>query len=148
MYFISAMARHVQRDVDPQIGLTLCLSHQQNLNRATHTKLPASVHPQRKIPISTDIDIQTIGLIASASFVGRDFRLAIILRVPRRTGVDDLDDDGPVDLIVGGRAVWADVVDAVAGAAFYGRWRAGRRDVVGGWILAAVCGAGRSGLVK
>ena len=147
------MARHVQRDVDPQIGLTLCQSHQQTLHKTTSVRthripLHPPVHPQRKISISTDIDIQTIGLIASASFIGRDFGLAIILRIPRRTGVNDLDDDGPVYLVVGGRAVWADVVDAVAGAAFYGRWRAGRRDVVGGWILAAVCGAGRSGLVR
>ena len=110
--------------------------------------LHAPVHPQRKVPISTDIDVQTVGPVTPASLIGRDFGLAIILRVPRRTGVDDLDDDGPVDLVVGGRAVWANVVDAVAGAAFYGRGGAGRRYVVGGWILAAVCCAGRGGLVR
>ena len=148
------MARHVQRDVDPQIWLTLSQPRQQantqnKSQKKTHRiPLHTPIHPHGKIPVSTDIDIQTIGLITPASFIGRDFGLAIILRVPRRAGVDDLDDDGPVDLVVGGRAVWTDVVDAVAGAAFYDRWRAGRRCVVGGWILAAVCCAGRGNFVR
>ena len=133
-------------DSKPPTLISKQLHENKNPAKKTH-RIPrhASIHPQRKIPISVDIDIQAVGLVTPASLVGRNLGLAVILRVPRRTGVDNLDDDGSVDLVGGGRAVGADVVDAVAGAAFYGRGGAGRRDVVGGWILAAVCCAGRGG---
>ena len=54
-----------------------------------------------------------------------------------------MDDDSAVDLGAGRGAVGADVVDAVAGAAAYCSGGAGRGNVVGGWILAAVCCAER-----
>lgn len=127
--FPSRMARYIQRNIDPQIRLMRIPLH-----TPTH-------HPRGKAPVSTDVDVQAVGLVATTSFVGWDVCLAVVLRVPRGTGVDYLDDDSAVDLGGGGGVVGTDVVDAVAGAAAYCSGGAGRGDVVGGWILAAVCGA-------
>ncbi len=101
------------------------------------------IHPRRKMFISPDIDVQAVGLITSTSFIGRHVRLAVILRISGRTRVYYLNDNASIDLVVGRRAVQANVIDAIAGAALNCRWRAGRRDVVGGWVLATVCCAER-----
>lgn len=127
------MAWYVERDVDPQVRLT---------------RIPrdAPIHPPREILVGADINVQAVGPVAAAPFVGRHVRLAVVPRIPRRTRVHDLDDDASVYCFVGRRAVRADVVDAVAGAAPYRCWGAGRRHVVGGWILAAV-GCANAGIV-
>ena len=100
-------------------------------------------HPRGKGSVGPDVDVQAVGLVAAASFVGGYVCLAVVLRVARGTGVDYLHDDSAVDLGAGVGAVGADVVDAVAGAAADCAGGAGGRDIVGGWILAAVCGAER-----
>ena len=104
------MTWHVQRDVDPQIRLTLA---QASLVSTKHTAksdahripLRTPIHPRRQILVGTDINIQAVGLIAPTTFIGRHVRLAVILRIPGRTGVYDFDDDSPIDLVVGRRAV-------------------------------------------
>ena len=112
--------------------------------RAHRIPLHAPIHhPRGKGSVSPDVDVQAVGLVAATSFVGRHVCLAVILRVARGTGVDYLDDDSAVDLGAGVGAVGADVVDAVAGAAAYCAGGAGGGDVVGGWVLAAVCCAER-----
>ena len=75
--------------------------------------------------------------------IGRHVRLAVILRVSGWTGVYYLDDDTSVDLVIGRRAIDADVVDAIAGAALYCCWGAVRAGVIGGWRLATICCAER-----
>lgn len=115
---------------EPQTGLSL---------RDTHRiPLHTPIHPRRKILVSTDIDIQAIGLITPTSLIGWDVRLAIILRISGGTCIYYFDDDTSIDLVIGRRAVEADVVDSVAGTALNGDWGAGGRDIAGGWILATV----------
>ena len=124
----------------------LCPNHHIISLRHTHIKssksrkthripLHAPVHPRCKVPVSPDINVQAIGLVAPASFIGRHVRLAVVLGVAGRARVHDLDDDGPIDLIGGvgggGGAVEADVVDAVAGAALHCCWGARGWNVVG-----------------
>lgn len=149
------MAWYVERDVDPQVRLTLGGNIVSNFRPPPHThthgkhgkahRIPrhTPTHPPREILVGADINVQAVGPVAPAPFVGRHVRLAVIPRIPRRTRVHDLDDDASVYCFVGRRAVRADVVDAVAGAAPYRCWGAGRRHVVGGWVLAAVGCAGR-----
>ena len=146
--FPSYMARYIQRDIDPQIWLMLhaiSSAHTSHKKRTAH-RIPLHApahHPCGKVPVSTDVDVQAVGLVAAASFVGGHVCLAVVLRVARGAGVDYLDDDSAVDLGGGGGVVVADVVDAVAGAAAYCSGGAGWGNVVGGWILAAVRCAGR-----
>lgn len=75
--------------------------------------------------VSTDINIQAIGLITPTSLIGWDVRLAMILRISSGTCIYYFDDDTSIDLVIGRRAVEADVVDSVAGIALYGDWGAG-----------------------
>ena len=154
MIISSHLAWHVQRDVDYQIRLTLerrtsSASAPRNRDRLDQNKkkrketdrIPqhAPFHPHGQILISSDIDIQAVGLITSTALIRRDACLAVILRVSRRTGIYNLDDDGSIDLVGGDGAVWADVVDAVAGAALDGCWRARWWDVSPRRVLSTIC---------
>lgn len=97
------MAWHVQRDVNPQVRFTLVGTRSVSTPRMAHSEthpipLHTPIHHRCKHFVSTDIDVQAVGLITPTSLIGRHLRLAVVLRITGRTRIHDLDDDTAGDL--------------------------------------------------